>query len=699
MAYYTDIVVDQFGVPKSGVSITPLDTSGNIAVVRDNNGNLLNLPLLTDANGVFSFNATDGVYRLEYRYGGRVAREDDVIVGVPPAFVGPAGPSANVLDALGTSTSSAASQRAVTDGLAGKASITGPFAGNANTASQLSASRLLASTGDVTWSVNFNGAGNVSGAATIAGKAVTNAKMADMAAGTIKGASTAGAPADLSPVAAKTILALDNVENKSAAQITTFDRGTTYPTGSLGLKASETISITDSPYNASPNAIFDSTAAFQAAIAAASVAGKAVHIPAGTWYISDVLNLTQTVRLTGEGRFASTIIQKTTSKGILNVSGNFCMIDQIGLLYSGTPVSGGTAIRSTGNYTTVDYVAVRSAYVSMDFETGVGSTASNILLFDYEDIGLYVRNLNDLFVSNFIFNAGNTVKGRRGGFRMEGKVEAFIMHNGDILLGVTSHTTNVTTYGMNTRPAYNNFTNVFFDSGKQSATFDRMVETEFVSCWWSGARETVSAGLTISECRSLRFTNCRFFNNGGHGVLVQPSCTDINFVNCKAESNSAAAANGAYHGFAFGAGCTQFSLIGCTASNGLFTGQQGVGVFIDSGCNDFNVESCNLLGNFTGPLIDGTGSTARKTIRANKGYTTQNKGTATIASGATSVVVTHGLSGTVQQQDVVLTRGGTNAGSTDLFADTFTASTFTIRTAAAPTAALPVVWQARIAGA
>jgi len=534
-------------------------------------------------------------------------------------------------------------------------------------------------------------------------KAVSNDKLADMAAGTFKGAITPGAPADLTATAAKLLLALDQVDNKTANQITEFDRSKSYPPGVLAAKAMETLSVTDAPYFAFAGPLMDNTAAFRAAIAAAQLTGARMHVPQGVWRISDVLNITQTMQISGAGRFSTVIAQRTANKGVFNVTGDFCQLDRFSIIYelaSGTiPASGATAIRNTGNFTTVDFVAVRSSYVGMDFQTGVGCAVTNVLVFDYEDIAFWVRDLNDLFLTTFIFNAGNTTRGRRGGIRMEGKVEAFTVSTGDILLGVVSHSTNVVNYALNTRPAYNNFTNLFFDSAKESSMFSRMVETDFVECWWSGARETVGSGLTLDQCRSLRFSNCRFFNNGGHGVLVQPSCTDINFANCKAESNSVTGGVNIYHGFAFGAGTKQFSVIGCTASNGLYAGIQGFGVFIGAGCDNFNIESNNLLGNGIGGINDASDASASKFIRGNQGYVTQGKGIGTIAAGATTTVVNHGLSAAPMAQDIALTRGGTNAGSTDLYADSFTTTTFTIRTAAAPTTALPVIWQARIAGA
>jgi len=63
-------------------------------------------------------------------------------------------------------------------------------------AATLTTSRSITITGDVSWTVSFNGSGNVSAAGTIANSAVTLAKMADVATGTVFYRKTAatGAP-------------------------------------------------------------------------------------------------------------------------------------------------------------------------------------------------------------------------------------------------------------------------------------------------------------------------------------------------------------------------------------------------------------------------------------------------------------------------------------------------------------------------
>lgn len=83
-------------------------------------------------------------------------------------------------------------------------------------------------------------------------------------------------------------------------------------------------------------------------------------------------------------------------------------------------------------------------------------------------------------------------------------------------------------------------------------------------------------------------------------------------------------------------------------------------------------------------------------FRQNKGLTTEKKGTATITSGTTSIVVTHGLSLTPTVQDIQVTPTS-NAGNFWVTSASVNATTFTITVAtAAGAGGITFTWQAQI---
>jgi hypothetical protein len=468
-------------------------------------------------------------------------------------------------------------------------------------------------------------------------------------------------------------------------------------------KLASTKAISVKQFGAKGNNTDNDTAKIQAAITYAGALGGAVFFPSGIYIVNSAINIgAAAVALVGESRFGTIIKQIALGDNIFNITGNFCSVSGLSFIYDGVPVTGATAIYVSSSSVTLSDFVIRSCHIGIHYY-GVNATAgkiSNFEILDYESVGLLAQDMNDLFVSKFIMNAGNALRGALGGIRLVGRVEAFICGDGDILFGVNSMTSDATVYGISTRPAYNNFTNVFFDSAKNSVTLSKMVETDFVGCWFSGGRSgSGSAGCTVGQSDSIRFTNTRFFNCGAQGCVVSSSAVRTSFSNCKFESNSVTAGAAVAHGLQVSSNTTDFQVIGCQASNGLYTGTQGFGIFIDSGCDRFVVRDNNVRGNATGGISDNTVSGADKTIHGNIGYRTSSRGAANILSGTTSIVVAHGLGAVPLVSEILLTRGSGNAGSTDLFPNSVTATQFTINTAAAPSVNMAVNWQVRTRGA
>jgi hypothetical protein len=449
-------------------------------------------------------------------------------------------------------------------------------------------------------------------------------------------------------------------------------------------------------------ALVDVTAAVQAAID--SLGSKRKLTFWGNMRISAALNFPNNgVIFQGENQYTSTITQVTSGAKIINNTGAFNQFRDFAMVYSAAvPAAGSTAIYSSGSNTRINSVIIRNCDIGFEFSSGTAQMADNFQIFNYENIGVYFHNSNDLFISKFILIAGDTVRGRLGGIRLLDKSEAFIATDGDILLGVYSMTTAASSYAQNVRPAYNNFTNVFFDSSTLGVYLDKIVETEFVGCWFSGGRSGGGfAGCTLDQTDSLVFTNTRFFNCGSHGCVVNVLSAHTSFFGCSFESNSVTSGVGVSHGIAVAANTNNFSIVGCKASNGLYAGRQGWGIIVNAGTSS-GYSICNnmLTGNETGALSDG-GTGTIKTISGNAGYTTLSGGLATVVIGQTVATVTHNLSATPAPQDiaVVPTEAMVARGVTAFHVTTITSTTFQIATnAAVSTDDLTFAWSARIKG-
>ena len=107
--------------------------------------------------------------------------------------------------------------------------VDSPLSGaTTGSAATLTTGRTVAMTGDVAWtSASFNGSANVTGTATIQAGAVSNADLANVASGTIKGRSAAGsgAPSDLSASVARGVIL--PAMGSAAGQVLTVNAGGT----------------------------------------------------------------------------------------------------------------------------------------------------------------------------------------------------------------------------------------------------------------------------------------------------------------------------------------------------------------------------------------------------------------------------------------------------------------------------------------
>jgi len=285
---------------------------------------------------------------------------------------------------------------------------------------------------------------------------------------------------------------------------------------------------------------------------------------------------------------------------------------------------------------------------------------------------------------------------RLGGIRLVNKAEAFICSNGDIIGGAYNITADAASNTLGVRPAYNKFSNIYFDSADNGSLFDKCVEFDFTACWWSNRP---GSGFTLNTVDGFSFVNGGAINCAQYGGIINSTATNVQFIKFSARGNSTSSA-GTYHGLFFN-GASNWLISGGVYDAGLGFGSQGYGIAIGAACDNFKILGPNVRNNATGGIIDNTPDTANKEINA-VGYVTKNSGTATIIVGQAVVVVNHGLAATPRAQDIVL--GYTTAPSasavTGLYAAAIGATTFQIAAdAIVATVPLGVKWSARIKGA
>lgn len=450
-------------------------------------------------------------------------------------------------------------------------------------------------------------------------------------------------------------------------------------------------------FGAAGDGVTDDTTAIQAAINSLTTGGR-VYFPKGSYKITTQLTITVNgITLCGANRWSTEILQSTTNAKIFNITAMFTNVSSLAFRYSSTPVAGATAIYCSGNYCTFTDFVIRNSHIGIYFTNASAGKVTEFEILDYEFSGIFVTLCNDITVSTFIMNAGNTTRGAAGGITLKDQVEAFICTDGDILLGRYSLYTSATSYTAANRPAYNNFTNVFFDSAANQVFLDGIVETEFVGCWFSNGRSgSGAAGCVLYTTDSIVFVACRFFNCGADGCVVNATANSTMFIGCSFESNSVTTGTNASHGLSIAPNTLNFTATNCIASNNLYPGgQQGYGIIVNSGTSSgYSITNNVVSGNGIIGISDG-GTGTIKTISGNIGYTTVAQGTATITA-STSVTVTHGLSVAPTAADISVTPLST-IGDYSLWVDTITSTTFKINTSGTVTA--DFAFQARTKGA
>jgi hypothetical protein len=185
-------------------------------------------------------------------------------------------------------------------------------------------------------------------------------------------------------------------------------------------------------------------------------------------------------------------------------------------------------------------------------------------------------------------------------------------------------------------------------------------------------------------------TGCLFKNSGQHGVVFDSTTvgfSDIAFTGNTFKNAGTSADNTYDNVHLTGPSGNAISRITFTGNNFVYHSSDSVNkpryaLNMSSTASQHVVVVGNTFGPAshwgTSPINNASSSTNPAMLRNNVGYVTESRGTAVVASGTTTIVVTHGLSYTPSLQEITVQRTNNGGTSTKWWISTVTSTQFTI---------------------
>lgn len=243
-----------------------------------------------------------------------------------------------------------------------------------------------------------------------------------------------------------------------------------------------------------------------------------------------------------------------------------------------------------------------------------------------------------------------------------------------------------------------------------------VTNSDFVGCSYKGLLGEDTSAFRANHSEDLNFVSCRTFDSPIWAWGTRPracfeataSSSNIKFVDCVSKNVAALAVRIGTNSTAI-TGNTIEQLLdnrraievvsthdNCIISNNeikVGAGSAYGGIYL-WGTNDNCVIMDNILDSGLSTAVSIGAGITNLTLRDNIGFATEVSGTATIANGTTSIVVTHGLAVTPAAGDIVVTPTTTWGSMTQFYIDTYTSTQFTIHSDADPTQDVGFLWKA-----
>lgn len=240
----------------------------------------------------------------------------------------------------------------------------------------------------------------------------------------------------------------------------------------------------------------------------------------------------------------------------------------------------------------------------------------------------------------------------------------------------------------------------FFDNSTRGLLVDpgnggSVVRCAFTDMWGSsGASQGTYVTTTGSGAvDGLEFTNPQWFLNGSNGFEINAGANVENVqINGGASAQNTGADISIPNSYTGG-----LRVMGHRAGDTHGLTATAIGLSVGTGVQNASFIGNDFRGHATANVSNGSPTEATVIFAGNAGYVTAGKGTGSIASGATTAVITHGLAVTPVAADIAIVF--TEQGSNDygrVWISTITSTQFTVNVSADPGASnLDFSWSAR----
>jgi len=438
----------------------------------------------------------------------------------------------------------------------------------------------------------------------------------------------------------------------------------------------------------------DNTNAFQLALNYSVLTGDIPIVPIGNYALSSAISAvlgTAGGGLRGKNMYASKLITLSGTAGIASFSGHAVVAENL-YLTSGVTQNAGYLLSTSCANETYKLITVDGYYNGINATGNLGTMRDLVVINNHSasSVGVLVNG----YLGGIDFDNVFTFKGT-----LTPTAGMKIVSSGAVQISnsnlINSGTDLLIAPGAGQTVASVNLINTFLDTAVHGLVISptgggNVNRCAFTQMWCSshsGAGVIINA--TGGTVNGVQIVAPQINFNGSDGItIVGSGCSNIDISGGEAVGNTGA-------GFSLGNSASAVRIRGLFSGSGYGGSGNGYGAYINAGVTGVVVDNCTFSGNTTN-FIDASGAA---TIRNCTGYVSANTGISDVPNTLTSVVVTHGLSGTPSASDIQITPGSA-WGSNPLYVDstTITLTQFTVKCASAAAGNLYFAWRATCAG-